>query len=64
VLYRQNSHNLISDVQELKDLETRTSGKGKRKKRGGGDDDDDDEAESQGVRKRLKGSKKAKRYKK
>ncbi|GFG31477.1 hypothetical protein Cfor_11956 [Coptotermes formosanus] len=48
---------------ELKDIETRTSGKGKRKKRGG-DDDDDDEAASQGVRKRLKRSKKAKKYKK
>jgi hypothetical protein len=48
-------------VQELKDIETRTSGKGKRKKGGG---DDDDEADSQGVRRRLKGSKKAKKYKK
>jgi hypothetical protein len=63
VLCRQKPHNLIFDVQELKDIETRTSGKGKRKKRGG-DDDDDDEAASQGVRKRLKRSKKAKKYKK
>ena len=46
----------------MKDIETRTSGKGKRKK--GGVDDDDDEADSQGVRRRLKGSKKAKRFKK
>jgi hypothetical protein len=48
-------------LQELKDIETRTFSKGKRKKVRG---DDDDEAHSQGVRKRLKGSKKAKKYKK
>jgi len=47
----------------MKDIETRTYGKGKRKK-GGVDDDDDDEADSQGVRRRLKGSKKAKKFKK
>jgi len=47
---------------EMKDIETRTSGKGKRKKVGV--DDDDDEADSRGVRRRLKGSKKAKKYKK
>jgi len=46
----------------MKDIETRTSGKGKRKKVGV--DDDDDEADSQGVRRRLKGSKKAKKFKK
>jgi hypothetical protein len=51
-------------VQELKDIETRTFGKGKRKKGGGGVGDDDDNADSQGVRKRLKGSKKVKKYKK
>jgi hypothetical protein len=53
---------LIFDWQEMKDIETRTSGKGKRKK--GGVDDDDDEADSQGVRRRLKGNKKAKKFKK
>jgi hypothetical protein len=62
VLCRQKPYNFIFDVQELKDIETRTSGKGKRKKVGG--EDDDDEADSQGVRKRLKGSKKTKKYKK
>ena len=46
----------------MKDIETKTYGKGKRKK--GGVDDDDDEADSQGVRRRLKGSKKAKKFKK
>jgi ATP-dependent RNA helicase DDX47/RRP3 len=46
---------------EMKDIETRTSGKGKRKK---GGVDDDDEADSQGVRRRLKGSKKVKKFKK
>jgi hypothetical protein len=51
---------LIFDLQEQKDIETRKFGKGKRKKGGGGDDD---EADSQGVRRRLKGSKKAKKYK-
>lgn len=51
-------------MQELKDIETRTFGKGKRKKGGGGVGDDDDNADSQGVRKRLKGSKKVKKYKK
>jgi hypothetical protein len=47
----------------MKDIETRTFGKGKRKKGGGGDDDDDN-ADSQGVRKRLKGNKKVKKRKK
>lgn len=46
----------------MKDIETRTSGKGKRKK--GGGEDDDDNADSQGVRKRLKGNKKVKKRKK
>jgi hypothetical protein len=50
-------------LQEQKDIETRTYGKGKRKKGGGGGGGDDDEADSQGVRRRLKGSKKAKKYK-
>jgi hypothetical protein len=62
---RKSPDNLIFDVQELKDIETRTFGKGKRKKGiGGAGDDDDDNVDSQGVRKRLKGNKKVKKYKK
>ncbi|KDR10427.1 probable ATP-dependent RNA helicase DDX47 [Zootermopsis nevadensis] len=49
---------------EVKDIETRTFGKGKRKKGGGGIGDDDDDVNSQGVRKRLKGRKKVNKYKK
>jgi hypothetical protein len=61
---KDRAHNLIFFyVQELKDMETRTFGKGKRKKGGGGVGDDDD-VDSQGVRKRLKGSKRVKKYKK
>jgi hypothetical protein len=60
---RELSYSLISDSQEVKDIETRKFGKGKRKKGGGGDDDDDN-ANSQGVRKRLKGNKKGKKHKK
>jgi hypothetical protein len=49
----------------VKDIETRKFGKGKRKKGGRGEDDDgDDNADSQGVRKRLKGNKKVKKRKK
>lgn len=51
-------------MQEVKDIETRTFGKGKRKKGGGGIGDDDDDVNSQGVRKRLKGRKKVNKYKK
>lgn len=45
----------------MKDIETRTFGKGKRKK--GGGEDDDDNADSQGVRRRLKGNKRVKKHK-